>query len=307
MCTNLLKWLKLAKTTILSFVLVIVSAFLASIISVSIFKDQLPEAWKIAGMLTGCYTGGTPNLIAIGLSLKVPGPTIVLANTSDMMIGGVYFLLLTSVVKNVYRKYLKPFDLENQVSNGIKNFMNPVFTKGFKNGMLNILITVTLSIIVTSISIGISFLFYSKIEMIPVLIVVTTLGIILSFSKKIHQINGTWNIAEYIILVFSIGLGGTVDIKEFLSSSPTMLLYVFTMMFSALIIHFMLCKVFKIDADTALITSTAGIYGPAFIGPVAKALDNQEVVVSGLLTGLFGYAIGNYLGLLFAFLMNWIL
>ena len=43
-------------------------------------------------------------------------------------------------------------------------------------------------------------------------------------------------------------------------------------MFGALIIHLLLCLIFKIDADTTLITSTAGVYGPAFIGPVAESL-----------------------------------
>lgn len=59
----------------------------------------------------------------------------------------------------------------------------------------------------------------------------------------------------------------------------------------------LLSKAFHIDADTALITSTAGIYGPAFIVPVADAMDNREVVLPGLICGIIGYAIGNYLGI----------
>ena len=68
-------------------------------------------------------------------------------------------------------------------------------------------------------------------------------------------------------------------------------------MFSTIILHYTLCALFRIDTDTAIITSVAGIYGPAFVGPVAKALNNKEIIISGITTGLIGYAIGNYLGI----------
>jgi len=46
-----------------------------------------------------------------------------------------------------------------------------------------------------------------------------------------------------------------------------------------------------------MITSTAGVFGPAFIMPVARALRNDEIVLPGILCGILGYAIGNYLGI----------
>ncbi len=66
----------------------------------------------------------------------------------------------------------------------------------------------------------------------------------------------------------------------------------------------LLAMVFRIDTDTTIITSTAGIYGPAFIIPVAEGIKNREVVVSGLTCGLAGYAIGNYLGFAVAWLLR---
>jgi uncharacterized membrane protein len=69
-------------------------------------------------------------------------------------------------------------------------------------------------------------------------------------------------------------------------------------------LHFALAALFRIDADTVLITSTATIFGPAFIGPVARALRNRELVVSGLTTGLMGFAVGTYLGLAVAWLLR---
>lgn len=65
-----------------------------------------------------------------------------------------------------------------------------------------------------------------------------------------------------------------------------------------------MASLFRIDADTVLITSTAAIFGPAFVGQVAVALRNKEVVLSGIITGLVGYAVGNYLGIFIAYLVS---
>jgi len=73
---------------------------------------------------------------------------------------------------------------------------------------------------------------------------------------------------------------------------------------SSVILHYLLAAIFRIDTDTVIITSTDAIFGPAFIGPVAKGINNREVIVSGITMGLVGYAIGNYLGLAVAWILS---
>ncbi len=304
MCTDLIKWFKLAKSTVVSFVLVLISALLASIVASLVFRNSVDTPWKLAGMLTGCYTGGTPNLMGIGMALKVPSETIVLVNTSDMLWGGTYFILITSVMKKVYRKLLPPFQSNGSETELDDPFMQPVFSKGIKNGIGNIALTLGLAILATGVAVGISILTTGRMATVLILLLVSAIGIGYSFWKRLHHVEGSWHIGQYMILLFSIALGGTVDVKLFFSSSPTILLYTACVMFGAIIIHLILSIIFKIDADTAMITSTAGIYGPAFIGPVANALNNREVVVSGMISGLAGYAVGNFLGIGISYLID---
>ncbi len=49
-----------------------------------------------------------------------------------------------------------------------------------------------------------------------------------------------------------------------------------------------------------MITSTALIFSPPFVPVVAGAIQNKEVIVSGLTVGIIGYALGNYLGVIVA-------
>jgi len=45
-----------------------------------------------------------------------------------------------------------------------------------------------------------------------------------------------------------------------------------------------------------MITSTAALYGPAFIGQIASVINNRQLVFSGMATSLVGLAMGNYIG-----------
>jgi uncharacterized membrane protein len=53
-----------------------------------------------------------------------------------------------------------------------------------------------------------------------------------------------------------------------------------------------------------MITSTAALFGPAFVGMVASRLKNPGLVTSGMTTGVIGYVIANFLGLLVFKLLN---
>ena len=63
-------------------------------------------------------------------------------------------------------------------------------------------------------------------------------------------------------------------------------------------------SVFRINVDDYIITSTALSNSPPFVPVVAAALRNKAVVVPGMIIGVIGYAIGNYLGVAIAYLLR---
>ena len=71
----------------------------------------------------------------------------------------------------------------------------------------------------------------------------------------------------------------------------------------SLALHALLCRLFRIDADTFVITSVAAILSPAFVPMAARALRNPAVLMSGMTTGILGFAIGNYLGIAVALIL----
>ena len=304
--THFIRWLRLAKKTILSFVLVIFSALASAFAVGIIFASRLDEFWKISGMLVGVYTGGTPNLMAIGLSLGVREETYLLVHTADSILGGLYIIFLLFAAKPLFKRFLPPFQLigENQESENIED-KEELFRKlSLGKKLWQTAASLGFAAIILGLGVGVSFLINGDIAVGIVMLSVTTLGIAGSFCKKLRQAETPYYLGQYLLLVFSLAIGSTIELQAILQASPVIFLFTASVMLGAILLHLFLAALFRIDVDTTIITSTAGVYGPPFIAPVVAALKNREVLVPGLLCGLVGYALGNYLGLSLAYLLT---
>jgi uncharacterized membrane protein len=70
------------------------------------------------------------------------------------------------------------------------------------------------------------------------------------------------------------------------------------------LLHLILAKIFRIDADNFLITSTALIFSPPFVPLVAKSLKNKDLIVTGITGGIIGLMLGNLIGIPLAYFLR---
>ena len=131
----------------------------------------------------------------------------------------------------------------------------------------------------------------------------TTLGIAASFSRRIRGIRLTSALGNYLILVFCLAVGSMANLSALASSAPAVAGWVTLAIFGSLALHIALCALFRVDADTMMITSVAGICSPPFVPMVSAALRNRAVLVPGVVTGVIGWVIGTYLGIGLALLL----
>ena len=293
--SNVLDWVNHAGKSILSFVLSIFAVVVSAIFFYYIFRNSIPEAWRISGMLIGVYTGGTPNMSAIGMAFDTPKEVYVLLNSSDVVLGSIYFIFIITFVKRLLGLFLPDYKSKTSEKSSLKIESKNKISK--RQLALNIIIVLLLGVIILGLAAWISIFIKGEIEELWVILVLTTLGIAASFIKKIQKLKGSYETAFYLLLIFSLSIGAMADVKELLGKSSDLFVYTTFVMFTSIILHFILASIFRIDRDTVIITSTAAIYGPAFIGPVANAIKNKEVIVTGITMGLLGYAIGNYIGI----------
>ncbi|MCB9640478.1 MAG: DUF819 family protein [Myxococcales bacterium] len=302
--TDFPRWLRMSRTTLLSFGLMVVSVITSSSLAYYFLGKSVEEAHKVSGMLVGLYTGGTPNMNAIGIALGTKEHIFPLVNGTDLALGGVYLFFLLSFAKPLLGRLLPAYptpvpagDVEHDEKVEAEAH-TPTHEFSWRDNMAGMIKSFFLAAGIVGVSVGLSLLLTGKLDVAVIILSITTLGVLCSFIPNIRKIEGSYELGDYILLCFATALGSSVNIAEMLKTDlAAFFVYTAVIMFGALGMHLILAIIFRIDVDTAIITSTAGIYGPPFVPAVVRALNNREVLVSGLTTGLVGYAIGNYLGI----------
>ncbi|TGK32754.1 DUF819 family protein [Leptospira gomenensis] len=298
--TDFRKCLGEARVALFSFFLSAVSVAIVSGIAGYFYASLHPETKKIAGMLSGMYTGGTPNLNAIGMALGSAKDTIALVNTVDIVIGGLYLLFLLTFGKKVFSLFLASEEDKTKQNSEVPE-EQITFEKHntflfWKNLILSNGIGLLLAILGFGVSIAFTFLIFSSLYAPSILLGITTWGIGISFYSKVRELK-TYEFGRYLILVFSVAIGFLANLEELKRDFGAVLIIVVSILTGSVLLHLLLGILFRIPIDTWIITSVSSIYGPAFVPTVAQAIGNRGILVVGILTGLIGYAIGNYLGI----------
>jgi len=302
--TDFPKWLRMAPKTVLSFSLAALSVMVVGAAATILVGGRDPETWKMAGMTVGVYTGGTPNMSAIGLALGVTEEKFVLVNGADVVLSAAYLLFLMTIAQRVLLRFLPAFQRSSLPEATHTSRMEADPVPALKARPKAVAGAIGLSVLSAGLTIGVVTLFDESLPIAPVILSVTTLGIALSFVPRIHNVAGTYETGQYLLLIFAVAIGTLANLREMADAFSTVFVFVAIVLGASILLHYLLAALFRIDADTVLITSTAAVFGPAFVGPIAAVLKNREIVVSGLTTGVVGYAVGNYAGLAIAYLLQ---
>ncbi len=299
------KWFKLIGKTILSLVLGLFSVIVVVFVGYTIFSQKIDEVWKVAGMLVGVYSGGTPNLAALKTALDISQETYIITHTSDLVISALFLLFFLSVGQKAFELILPKFSFKEQkkldkFEDKISDF-NDYSNYFSKQNLTHSAIGLFLSLFIVGVSLLIGNNFNDLTTVITIL-TITTLSLAASFVNKIRKLKKTFPNGMYFIYVFSLIVATSADFSLFVKiDSLNIFLYTSFVVVGSLIIHTLLSKLFKVDADTLIITTIALVYSVPFIPVVAGALKNKYIIISGIVVALIGYAIGNYLGVFVAF------
>lgn len=304
--TNLEAWKRLAGKTLLSFGLCLVAALVAAFTAYQLIGKGMPEGRDLAGMTVGVYTGGTVNLNIIAKILGSSPELIGKANLADLVVSAIYLLLLFTVMQRIALLFLPAFQkFKGKDGQGaaIEDSPVPKSLLGWGKALL-------LGAVVGGGSLGLGelsgMLFnlgnpkdQQMLTYTIALLAVTIISLLLSNNLKIRNLPGTFVLGEYFLLVFCVAIGLMIDIKALFNMSEIadLLAFMAIAIYGAIILHFLLARLFKIDADTTIITSVAAVFSPVFVPPIARVLKNKEIITSGMTTGVIGFVLGSFLGL----------
>ena len=285
----------------------LVSILIAVVSGYFLFRNAgIPQFDRVAAMMTGIYTGGTMNFSALGHMLEVDPSLITMTLTFEEIATLPFIVFIVAGGYKVFRKLL-PAKEETEVTEpeeqieteSFENYKGMLQPKTFGRMMLGFL----LSLGMLAVGAGLSLLITGKLNELVVILTITTLAIIASFSPKVRALPKTFELGMFFILIFSIVVASKFDIHHIKGSLQILWFIVFVML-TSIVLHLIICKIFKVEGDLFTVGHISLLCSPPFVPPIVEALGNRKVLLSGIVIGLAGYAAGNYLGVLIAWMLG---
>ena len=301
-------WTKSLPKTAWALVTGIVAVIIASISGYFIFRNNVPEIAKVTGMMAGIYTGGTMNFNALGAALNVDRSVMAIVLAFQMVITTPYIFFLLGGGYKIFRKLLPYKDIthkgrmdEDQVETADVENYRGMFEKQNFIGMMKGL---GLSFIFLAVGAGLALLITGTLNELVVILTITTLSIIASFFKKVRELPKTFELGMFFILIFSVIVASMFDINSVNGGSLYIGGFVFWIIGVSVGLHLLLCRIAKVSGDLFCVCQVGLLCSPPFVPPIAGAMKNKKVLISGIVVGLVGYAMGTYLGALLAWVLG---
>lgn len=293
-------WTKALPKTIWSLVGGLAAVLVAVISGYFIFKNQqIPEFEKVAAMMTGIYTGGTMNFNALGFSLGVDKTVMATVLAFEMVLTTPYIFFIIGGGYKIFRKALPYHDItkrgrkDDEVETKDVESYRGMFQKGNVGGMF---VGLGLSILFLAAGAGLALLLTGTLNELVVILTITTLSIIASFFEKVRKLPKTFELGMFFILIFSVIVASLFDIHSVNGASAMIGAFVGWVILLSMILHLIFCRIAKVSGDLFCVSQVALLCSPPFVPPVVGAMSNKKVLISGIVIGLIGYALGTYLG-----------
>ena len=303
-------WTKALPKTIYSLLGGILAMLIAVVSGYFVFRSQnIPQFPQVAAMMTGIYTGGTMNFNALGASLGVQGTTMAVVLAFEMVLTTPYILFIIAGGYKIFRKALPYADETSGTAADAAHSAKVADVEDYsgmfrKKNVIGILCGLGLSLLFLVAGAGLSLLITGGLNELIVILTITTLAIIASFSKKVRQLTKTFETGMVLILLFSVVVASLFDIQSVNMSSLMIGGFVLYIMVVALLLHLLFCRLTKVSGDLFTVSQVALLCSPPFVPPVVGAMKNKKVLISGIAIGLVGYAVGTYLGVMIACLLS---
>lgn len=306
--SNLKSWLKLAPAFIKSTLLGIAGCCIAIVVGFLICSGNDKETFaSIGGMLTGLYTGGNANLASIKMALGVDDTVYIITSAYSTLLSAVYLFFVIIFGKRVLRILLPDFPKDKILPGEnieIKNHDRELFYGLFRRNSLRTLAqALVLTLLIVAVGAGIALLCPKNVFQTIFILSISTLAIIASTFKRVRTMERTFEAGTYLILVFSIAVASQVTTGTLSNIDPHIFLFITIATLGSLLMHVLLSALFRIDTDTTLASSISLICSPPFVPVVAGAVKNKAIIGPGIAVGLFGYAVGTYVGFFLAKLL----
>jgi uncharacterized membrane protein len=286
-----------------AFALAMFGIILGSFVGALAFSGALGEnTWKIAGVFTGTYTGGSVNFVAVGRGVELPDALWGGVTAADALTTGIWMAATLTLPVWLGRFYPPvPAELTRLEAGAEKSAEanHPFFAPAALSALdLSVLVAAGLLLLLAAELTG------RLVPAVPSILWLTTYALILGHTRWFHRAEGALQLGTMVLHLFFVVIGIWSRVSEIAAVGVTVFLFTLVVVGVHGLVLYGGGRLFRWDVATLSVASQASVGGPASALALAVAREWPGLVLPGIIMGLVGYAAGTYLGFGVAYLVR---
>ena len=305
LAVNLADLRKAGSTMLITFAIAVAGTALGAFAGAFFFADAIgEETWKLAGALTGTYSGGSLNFTAVSRAVDMSDTLFVGATAADNVVTGLWMAMCVVLPRWIGRYYAPPVKPEPIApgSSGTEDSgdadvsatetTHPLFAgASVSTHQLAILLAAGLAIVVAARALA------TVTPGINAVLWLTTLALAAGHFAPESAQRGALQLGNLALLFFFVVIGIYSRIAEVLAVGLPVLFYALVVVGVHGLLVFVAGRLLRFDIGTLCVASQAAVGGPGSALAIAVAGGWRSLVLPGILVGLLGYALGTYVGM----------
>ncbi len=273
----------------------VIGAFVGAVMLAGAFG---PQTWKLAGTLTGTYSGGSLNFVAVGTSVGLPPRLFTGGTAADALTTGLW-MVVTLVLPIWLARFYPPvpdtaLELAPGTAGGasVLEEHHPFFAPASVS-------TLDLAVLMAAglLLLGASQLVAGWIPQVPAVLWLTTFALLLGHTRPFHRPEGALQLGNLALHFFFVVIGIWSRVADIAAVGIAVFVYTCTVVGIQGLVVYGVGRLARMDVGSLSVASQAAVGGPSTALAVAVSREWPGLVLPGIIVGLLGYAVGNYLGI----------
>lgn len=284
-----------------------IGALIASLLLGEALGD---DTWRLAGVMTGTYAGGSVNFAAVSREVEITGSLLAASTAADNVLTAVWVgatLMLPIWLAGPFRRRARPgpggASVDTRGDHAPATETENPFEKEVTLRPVSLLSLLAVGLFLVLLSGRL----HTWIPQVPAVLWLTTLALVLAQAPWIRRLEGTMQLGLMALNLFFAVIGIYSRFAEIFREGPSV--FYFTAI--VVLVHGLLVYsgawLLRLDVESTSVASQAAVGGPSTALALAVSRGWSHLNLPAVMVGLLGYAVGTYAGLAMAALVRMVL
>lgn len=311
-----------------------------ALVATLLFADAFEDVWRLAGVMTGTYSGGSLNFVSVGRAVELPESLFAAATAADNVMTAVWMAATLALPVWLRRLYPAPppeprrgaaaGEGDGEPAAGAGEGGEPGRSAAVGEGAADpdgradegadagpgevrreFPAPAPLKVSDLAILLAVGLLLQlaagataAVVPAVPEVVWLTSFALLAAQLPPVRRLHGSLHLGILALNLFFVVIGIGSRIAEILAVGLEIFWFTALVVLIHGLVTYGVARLLRFDLETTSVASQAAVGGPSTAMALAIARNRPSLALPGLMVGLLGYAVGTYAGLAVAALVR---